>query len=389
MKSMETPLPIGEVPPGPYGPQEIIVYRLSDPVLVRRAGETAGYPLPVYSKRERLRSGASVQCAAGGRCELLWPQDASSVVLFDEGWVDLGEPSRDEPLVTFRRLTRARLMLTPEDKVVLMGGAVLRGDPEEKSGPFLIERTRTDLLEITNQSKRACTLAFRDEELLLSPGEKMRLPLLGIGGDPDPRDPAEAIVEVGGREVRVVGAAEIDGVTLTAGAGGARIEDGGLIVRLAEGESLRLDVYTASTSLAPVVPGDPVDPIDPGEPGAAGDPAAVEEPESGASGEAGAPPDESPALDGGPDAPTQEPPLPDPEGATPTDPPADPPTGPPTGPPAESGDEEEPVAGEDDPPTPEEAEEPAPDDPTDPDDPHAFAAVEPMLPGPTDPRPLS
>jgi hypothetical protein len=239
------PLPPGDLPPGPYGPQEIIVYRLSDPVLVRRAGANTAYPLPVYAKRDRLSSGASVECAAGGRCELLWPGDASSVLMFDEGWVDLGEPSRDEPMVTFRRMTRARLTLTPEDRVVLMGGAELRGDPEEQSGPFLVERTRADVVKITNQSKRACLVLFRDAEILLSPGELLQLPLLAVGGRPAPRDPAEAVIEIAGRRLRTVGAVEIRGAELVAGPGGARIEDGGLVIRLAEGESAALDVLSA------------------------------------------------------------------------------------------------------------------------------------------------
>jgi hypothetical protein len=312
MEPLRRPLPAGEVPPGPYGPQEIVVYRLSDPVLVRRAGEATAYPLPVYAKRERLRSGGSVQCAAGGRCELLWPQDASSVVLFDEGWVDLGEPSRDEPLVTFRRVTRARLLLTPEDKIVLMGGAVLRGDPEEQSGPFLVERIRADLLAITNQSKRACTLAFRDAEILLSPGEMLRLPLLGAGGAPMLRDPAEAVIEIGGREIRTVGALAIDGTILTAGTGGARIQDGGIVLRLAEGESVRLEVFSAPSAapeplpepdvVLPVVPPADPDALDP-VPAAPDQPAAAEPAppgETDAEAPAPAPPDDAAGEDPAP-----------------------------------------------------------------------------------------
>jgi hypothetical protein len=239
MGPLVDPLPRGEIPPPPYGPQEILVFRLSDPVMVRRAGEAAAYPLPVYEKRERLKSGASVLCAAGGRCELLWPNDASSVLVFDDGMLDLGEPSRDEPLVRFRTLTRARLELTPEDRVILMGGAVLRGDAEDRSGPFLIERTRGDLLKVTNQSKRACTVSFREEELVLSPGEELRLPLLEAGGAPAPRDPEEVSQTFGGRQVLVVGEVTQDGQGLRA-VGPAVVRDRGVEVRLADGEAVVL-----------------------------------------------------------------------------------------------------------------------------------------------------
>ncbi|MCI0546129.1 MAG: hypothetical protein L0027_02465 [Candidatus Rokubacteria bacterium] len=255
MPPLVDPLPRGEIPPPPYGPQEILVFRLSDPVLVRRAGEASAYPLAVYEKRDRLKSGSSVLCAAGGRCELLWPNDASSVLVFDDGMLDLGEPSRDEPLVSFRTLTRARLDLTPEDRVALMGGAVLRGDPEDRSGPFLVERTRGDLLKVTNQSKRECTLAFREEELVLSPGEVLSLPLLHAGGAPAPRDPDEQSRTVSGREVFVVGEVAEDGAGLRA-VGSAVVRDRGVVVRLGNGESVVLSgllevVEPADAALAP------------------------------------------------------------------------------------------------------------------------------------------
>ena len=181
-------------------------------------------------------------CAAGGRCELLWPEDASSVLLFDEGVCDLGEPSRDEPMVTFRKVTRSRLLLTPEDRVALMGGAVLWGDPEDKSGPFLVERARDDILRVTNQSKRACTVAFRDEELVLSPGESMELPLLEAGGAPIVRDPTEARLAAGGREVRVTGEVLPTANGLEA-LSDATVQDLGVTIDLRAGESVILDVF--------------------------------------------------------------------------------------------------------------------------------------------------
>ena len=217
MSAVVQPLPRGDYSAGPYGPQEVIVIRLSDPVVVRQAGATAGYPLTVYQKQERLRSGASVLCAAGGRCEIMWPNEASSVLIFDEGVCDVGEPSRGEPLVSFKKLTRVRVLLAKDASVGLMGGAILRGAAGESSGPFLLDRTRDDIVKLTNQSKLPCTVSFREEELVLSPGEVMRLPLLEAGGAPIPRDPAEAEVVVGASTVIVLGEVQADEGGLRAG----------------------------------------------------------------------------------------------------------------------------------------------------------------------------
>ena len=262
MEPVVHPLPGGDVPPPPYGPQEVIIFRMSDPVLVRRAGETSGYPLTVYQKQERLRSGASVLCAAGGRCELLWPDMASSVLIFDEGVCVLGEPSRDEPLVTFKKLTRSRVFLTPTDSVAIMGGALLKGDPDENSGPFLLDRVRDDVVKITNQSKLACTLTFREQDLILSPGEVMRLPLLEASGAPIQRDPAEVEVTVAGREVPVVGDVEVGPHGLKAKSE-ALVRDLGVTVSLGAGETVILDVFGVADDSAPAPPVDPGPDADP------------------------------------------------------------------------------------------------------------------------------
>jgi len=176
------PAPPERLPPA--GALETIVIRHSDPVQVSPDGGHGSYPLTFYRKRERLLPGAWVICGAGGRAELFWPGDASSLVLFDEGVAEIGEPARDEPLINLRSVSHARLMLTPEDQVRLTGGAILRGDPVQPSGPFVVERMRTGVLRVTNQSKRPAQVAYREATLDLAAGDTIDLPVLSTGTDP-------------------------------------------------------------------------------------------------------------------------------------------------------------------------------------------------------------
>jgi len=123
----------------PSGVPSVTVQRDSDPVWVRRPGERGDIALPFYKKRERLAPGTLVRTGAGGRAELLWSPDATSLVLFDEGRLTLGDPERGEPLASFHALTRVLLTLTPEDRIELLGGARLSGDASEPTGPILLE----------------------------------------------------------------------------------------------------------------------------------------------------------------------------------------------------------------------------------------------------------
>ena len=106
---------------------------------VVRPGTTAEYSLPFHRKRERIAAGAGVRTGAGGRAEVLWSDDASAVILFDKCALSIGDREVDEPIVRFHTVTRALLSLTPEDRVALPGGALLRGDPAEPTGLLLIE----------------------------------------------------------------------------------------------------------------------------------------------------------------------------------------------------------------------------------------------------------
>ncbi len=162
----------------------VTVQRDSDPVWIRRPGERGDYPLAFYQKRERVPVGSLVRTGAGGRAELLWSPDATTLALFDEGRVTLGDPERDEPILRFHSVTRALLVLTPEDRVELVGGPQLEGDSLSTSGPFLLESVPGSILRVTNQSKLLARIRYRAERLELGPGESIDLPILAQGAQP-------------------------------------------------------------------------------------------------------------------------------------------------------------------------------------------------------------
>ena len=102
---LEQPEPLRDVPPpADVSTLEALVQRHSDPVWIRRPGALDGYPLPFYRKRERVTAGTVVRTGYGGRAELIWPGDASNVVLFDHGVVLVANPELDEMLVEFLTL---------------------------------------------------------------------------------------------------------------------------------------------------------------------------------------------------------------------------------------------------------------------------------------------
>lgn len=135
-----------------------------------------------WRKRERVRAGAWITNGGGGRVELLWPGTSSSVVMFDDGSLEVGDTVRDEPLVRLHLITHARLVLTPRDSIELAGGAILRGDPLEVSGPFVVHRLDSATLRVVNQSKRTARVEYRDEILEFASGEVLELVAL----PPDP-----------------------------------------------------------------------------------------------------------------------------------------------------------------------------------------------------------
>lgn len=254
-------LPPGSSPAGAGasagpGTQTVTVQRDSDPVWVRHPGERGDYGLPFYRKRERVPVGTLVRTGAGGRAELLWSPDATAVALFDEGRVTLGDPERDEPLLVFHSVTRALLVLTPEDRVELVGGPELSGDPLSTTGPVLLDSVPGSILRVTNQSKLLCRVRYRSENLELGPGESIDLPVLASGAEPrEEETEAQHLTWLGlpltcrGRVERSEDGA---GLALTA-LEPVQVTGLGIAVRLAERETVRF------SGLSPVPPVEPTE----------------------------------------------------------------------------------------------------------------------------------
>ena len=194
--------------PPPASSFEALVVNHAGAVWVYRPDAPEGYALPYYRKRERVRAGGGVRVGWGGRAELVWPGDATSIVLFEEGRVSLGDPRRDEPLVELKDLTRVRMMLTPEDRIVLPGGAELRGDTVRPSGPFVADRLGAELMRVQNQSKLPGRILFREAVLDLAPGDAITLPILAVGSGPLDPDPARSELVAGGIVFEIVGRVE-------------------------------------------------------------------------------------------------------------------------------------------------------------------------------------
>jgi hypothetical protein len=224
------------------GSPSVTVQRDSDPVWVRRPSERGDQGLPFYQKRERVPTGTLVRTGAGGRAEILWAPDATSLALFDEGRVTLGDPARDEPVLRFHSVTRALLVLTPEDRVELVGGASLEGDSLSTTGPILLESVPGSILRVTNQSKRLSRVRYRTENLELGPGESVDLPILASGAEPREEETETQTLLWSGSAVSFRGRVERreqgGGVSLTA-LEPALVTALGIEVRLAAQETIR------------------------------------------------------------------------------------------------------------------------------------------------------
>lgn len=261
-------LPSSELPPGdslehPPGPEEVSVLRHSDPVRIRPAGSLTGYPLAFYRKRARLTAGGSLVVAPGGRAEILWPS-GTSVLLFGRAIAWIGSPSRGEPLVSFQELSSARLELMPGDRVELLGGGVLAGD----SGPYMVDRQPGEVLRVRNQSDGIVSLAFRDGNFDLDPGQNLRLPLLSSGGRPESIDTDFERVLGPGFSVLARGALELEsgpgGVVARAlddPPGERRLEGLGVVVRL----TARSRAVFRNLDDLPLEAGAPTDPSAPAQ----------------------------------------------------------------------------------------------------------------------------
>ncbi len=173
------PLPPGAQLLYPEGPEEVLIVRHADPVKVRPAERTGGFPLSFYEKTTRVHSGSSVSVAPGGRVEILW-NDGTSILMSDRGFGLVGSPSRGESMFTFLEVTSAWIELEGDEQIDLVGGARLSA----ASGPFVLERVRSDILRVKNQSKASGRVAFREDVIELDPGQAVDLPLLSNGGKP-------------------------------------------------------------------------------------------------------------------------------------------------------------------------------------------------------------
>ncbi len=239
------PMPLREaddLPPPDPAPGEgptTLVTRHADPVEVRRPGALDVFPLRFWDKTLPVAAGSEVHTRGGGRAELSWEGDATTVVLSDAGALRVGDPQEGEPLVRFLDVTHARMTLTPEDVIGLPGGAELRGDDETVAGPFVLRRVSYELVRLTNQSRRNGLLRYRDVAVELGPGETVDLPLVGGGSAPlgDGREPSA--LERGGLRLAVVGAVEALAGERTAQVDAvedARLEALGVQVSLRAGE---------------------------------------------------------------------------------------------------------------------------------------------------------
>jgi hypothetical protein len=184
MENETDPLPPGDRTTYQPGPEEVLVLRHADPVQVRPAGLAAAFPLSFYDKDLRVVAGSGVYSAPGGRAEVLWP-GGNSIVLYGRTAGVVGSKSRGESAFVFLQIERASIAFEEEDQVALIGGSQL----SVRSGPFILDHTRRDILRVKNQSKAAGQIAFRDEILVLDPGEVVDLPLLESGGSPIQSDP--------------------------------------------------------------------------------------------------------------------------------------------------------------------------------------------------------
>jgi hypothetical protein len=227
---------------GPPSKEVVTLQRESDPVWVRHPGERDDYELPFYQKRERVPVGSLVRTGAGGRAELLWAPDATTLALFDECRVTLGDPMRDEPTIRFHSVTRALLVLTPEDRVELVGGPELEGDSLNSTGPVLLESEPGSILRVTNQSKLLCRVRYRTANLELGPGESIDLPILQDGARPREDDTETQTLVWRGLPVSFRGNVERreedTGVSLTA-LEPVLVTGAGIEAHLAEQETIR------------------------------------------------------------------------------------------------------------------------------------------------------
>lgn len=225
------PLPGGTRELVAPGPEEALVVRLADPVLVRSADAAAPRALKFHDKRARLSAGGWVQTGPNGKAEVLLA-DGARVELSGTAAGVLGSESRREPSFLLRDVTRAAFTFVEPAQVALPGGALLAAD----SGPFVLERVEPAVLRLRNRSVGTGRIAYRDALVDLAPGESIDLALPPSGTAPFQRDPAFRTLVTDDAPIETRGELEV----LEADAG-ARLRAVGPHEILAHGLVLRLD----------------------------------------------------------------------------------------------------------------------------------------------------
>jgi hypothetical protein len=270
MGTPEGPLPPGSIDQYPPGPEEVLIVRHSDPVQIRHAGRAQSTPLTFYRKTERARAGSWASCGSGGRLEVLWP-NGTSIVLFGEGCGVIGSPSRGEPTFILQHAEHVTLNMHPDDRVQLMGGAVLLFE----SGPIVIEHVQRQIVRIRNRSTGVGRVAYRDQVFDLDPGHLIDLPLLSAGSSPFQPDPGFQVLGAPGLQIEVRGEVEVLdedlalGETRVRATGDHELRAFGARFRLNVGDEL---LFAPVGHVAPTPAGeDDSSPPEPSDPG--GDPA--------------------------------------------------------------------------------------------------------------------
>ena len=230
------PLPPGTTGLYPEGPETVLIVRIADPVFVRRPGEASSFPLYFFRKREYMNAGSWVFSGAGGRAEVLYP-DNSSILLYGLGSGVVGSASRQEPIFDLLQVDRARIEMRTLQQVRLLGGAVL----ESATGPFVVERPEEGILRVRNRSTGEGRIAYRDAVFALDPGHVLDLPLVDTGTGPIQEPPGLQVLPFAGGRLRVRGDVEPvedpAGVRLRA-TGDHEVLGFGLRVRLDPGEEV-------------------------------------------------------------------------------------------------------------------------------------------------------
>jgi hypothetical protein len=247
MQNTADPLPPGQAEYLQEGPEEVLVVRHADPVRVRPAGLSGGYPLTYYDKSVRVRAGSGIGSAPGGRIEVVWP-NGNSIVLYDACVGVVGSPSKGQASFLFLTVEGAQIDLKVPDQVQLPTGARLSA----ANGMFRVDRIRQDVMRVSNRSKGPGEILFRDTVITLDGGQVVDLPMLEAGGRPEQSDPGMQTAQVNGTTLAWAGQVELtkeeNGVVRLRALGDHEIHANGVRVRMKQDEIVRFEGLGATTN---------------------------------------------------------------------------------------------------------------------------------------------